>query len=252
MNLLSFLDQWRADFIKDYWECPYCMKIFRLDSDQMDFSYLVTSNDENTNTAAITLSGTFWCPDCLKPSIYLSDYVNCTISRYNNVEFPDYNGDEIQNSYTMIYPEKRGKNYPEYIPEPIRRDYLEAVKIVNHSPKASATLARRCLQGMLVDKWTVSKQKKLYAQIDEIRDRVTEKTFNAIDAVRKIGNIGAHMKNPNVSAIDDSPITASDAEVLIALIEVLIKTWYTDPVNEDRLMDKIISREHVLNSREFL
>ncbi len=43
------------------------------------------------------------------------------------------------------------RHYPDYIPEQIRRDYEEASSILELSPKAAATLLRRCLQGMIRD-----------------------------------------------------------------------------------------------------
>ncbi len=48
---------------------------------------------------------------------------------------------------------ERAKNYPSYIPSPIMDDYREACAIADLSPKASATLSRRCLQGMIRDFW---------------------------------------------------------------------------------------------------
>jgi hypothetical protein len=47
---------------------------------------------------------------------------------------------------------------PDYIPEQIKDDYYEACSILNLSPKASATLARRCLQGMIRDFWGITKK----------------------------------------------------------------------------------------------
>src|SRR4051812_26791478 len=51
----------------------------------------------------------------------------------------------------ILVPESRAKPQPEFIPAPLRADYFEACRIRDLSPKASATLARRCLQGMIRD-----------------------------------------------------------------------------------------------------
>src|SRR5262245_55604552 len=47
----------------------------------------------------------------------------------------------------LLRPESSAKPQPDYIPKAIREDYYEACRIRDLSPKSSATLARRCLQG---------------------------------------------------------------------------------------------------------
>lgn len=85
------------------------------------------------------------------------------------------------------------QTFPDYVPSAILDDYREACLIRDLSPKASATLARRCLQGMIRDFWKV-KAGRLVDEIDAIKDQVDPATWKAIDAVRRIGNIGAHME----------------------------------------------------------
>ncbi|MFZ0703445.1 MAG: DUF4145 domain-containing protein [Candidatus Acidiferrales bacterium] len=90
------------------------------------------------------------------------------------------------------------------------------------SSKASATLSRRCLQGMIRDFWGITKP-NLFQEIDAVRDRVDPQTWGAIDAVRKIGNIGAHMEKDINVIVDVDP---EEAAKLIWLIELLLKDWY--------------------------
>ena len=84
----------------------------------------------------------------------------------------------------------------------MRDDYVQACRIRDLSPKASATLARRCLQGMIRDFAKITK-KRLVDEIDALRELatagnapagVTLESVEAIDHVRSIGNIGAHME----------------------------------------------------------
>ncbi len=124
----------------------------------------------------------------------------------------------------QLLPASTAKPMPDYVPRAIVEDYNEACAIVKLSPKASATLARRALQGMLLDYWKV-KRGTLFDQINEIKDRVDSATWDAIDSVRKIGNIGAHMEN-NINVIVD--VEPEEAEHLIWLIETLINYWYVD------------------------
>lgn len=93
-----------------------------------------------------------------------------------------------------IVPRAVIKQWPSYIPEQIRQDYEEACMILESSPKASATLLRRCLQGMIHDYWNIH-EKNLNAEITALKDRVTPTQWKALDGLRKIGNIGAHMEN---------------------------------------------------------
>ncbi|MFX8102761.1 DUF4145 domain-containing protein, partial [Acinetobacter baumannii] len=77
--------------------------------------------------------------------------------------------------------------------------------------------SRRCLQGMIRDYWGVSKN-TLNEEIKAIKDRIDPIIWQAIDAVRKIGNIGAHMEKDINFIIDVEP---NEAQMLIGLIEML-------------------------------
>ncbi len=121
-----------------------------------------------------------------------------------------------------LLPRSGAKVFPDYIPAAIRQDYEEACLIVNDSPKAAATLARRCLQGMIRDFWQVA-PKRLVDEVEAIKDRVEPETWLAIDAVRSLGNIGAHMEKDVNLVVDVDP---GEAEQLIALIETLLREWY--------------------------
>lgn len=61
------------------------------------------------------------------------------------------------------------------VPGSIKEDYSEAYLIRGLSPKASATLARRALQGMIRDFWSISKA-TLAAELKAIKDTATSLT----------------------------------------------------------------------------
>jgi hypothetical protein len=128
---------------------------------------------------------------------------------------------ELLSEWNLI-PASDAKVFPDYVPVTIRADYAEACAIKKLSPKASATLARRCLQGMIRDFWGISKA-RLIDEIDAIQDKIDSLTWQAIDAVRRVGNIGAHMEKDINVIIDVDP---DEAAQLIGLIELLIKDWY--------------------------
>ncbi|ELS5669470.1 TPA: DUF4145 domain-containing protein [Citrobacter freundii] len=92
------------------------------------------------------------------------------------------------------------------------------------SPKASATLSRRCLQGMIRNVWNV-KPARLVDEIKAIEGQIESGMWKAIDAIRNIGNIGAHMENDINVIVDVDP---DEAEMLIGLLELLIQEWYIE------------------------
>ena len=121
-----------------------------------------------------------------------------------------------------LLPESSANPQPNYIPKAIRDDYYEACRIRELSAKASATLARRCLQGMIRNFWKIKKP-TLKKEIAALESEVDVPTWNAIKAVREVGNIGAHMEKDVNLIIDVEP---REAQLLIGLIETLLKEWY--------------------------
>lgn len=116
---------------------------------------------------------------------------------------------------------------PDYVPEEVRKNYLEACLIKNDSPKASAAMSRRCLQGILRDFWEIpqGKRGKLGAEISFVQDKINPDTFESIKAVREVGDIGAHMEKSVDTIVDVEP---EEASLLIELIETLISDWYVE------------------------
>jgi hypothetical protein len=130
-----------------------------------------------------------------------------------------------------LVPESSAIPQPDYIPDPITESYYEACRIRDLSAKASATLSRRCLQGMIRDFCKIKKG-TLNAEIKELRTQVdqgkappgvTLESVEAIDQVRSIGNIGAHMEQDINLIVDVDP---GEAQALIELIELLFDEWY--------------------------
>ncbi len=125
----------------------------------------------------------------------------------------------------QLLPKSRAKPLPDYIPEEIRTSYEEACLIASDSPKASAAMSRRCLQGIVRDFWEIPSNKRgnLGAEINFIQDRIDSDTLNSITGVREIGDIGAHMEKAVDTIVDVHP---EEADLLIGLIETLIDDWY--------------------------
>lgn len=160
------------------------------------------------------------CPNCQKIS-----------------SFAKYVGSRLPEKIIPLYPSSLAIQFPDYVPEVIRNDYEEAYAIVSASPKASATLSRRCLQGMIRDFWGISKS-TLYEEILSLKDKIPAEQWKVIDALRRIGNIGAHMERDINYIVDIEP---GEAEKLLKLIEHLIQQWYIKRHEQETLYNEIIS-----------
>lgn len=136
----------------------------------------------------------------------------------------------------QLVPQSTAKVLPDYVPSPIVADYREACAIKDLSPKASATLSRRCLQGMIRDFWGISKA-RLFDEIAALEDKVDPLTWSAIDAMRKIGNVGAHMEKDINRIVDVDP---DEADLLIGLIETLITDWYIVRHEREARLKKLV------------
>ncbi|MGL5632893.1 MAG: hypothetical protein ACRDD3_11080, partial [Azovibrio sp.] len=71
-----------------------------------------------------------------------------------------------------------------------------------------------------------------------IKEKVDPTTWAAIDAVRQIGNIGAHMEKDIDLIIDVDP---DEAQMLINLIESLIQDWYVVRHERDERLQNLVS-----------
>ncbi len=147
-------------------------------------------------------------------------------------------------SQWKLRPESSAIPQPDYVPEPIKEDYYEACAIKDLSPKASATLIRRCLQGMIRDFCRISRA-KLIDEIRELRKQadegkspkgVSHESVDAIDNIRGIGNIGAHME-ADISVIID--VDPDEADLLINLAEMLLKEWYVERHNRETRLKQL-------------
>lgn len=208
------------------WLCPYCNQISTKGSyidNVCSFNVLNSIVDEITRPAAIKVS--LYSRHCPNPKC-LRFTVNFTM---DEVIFDRMGWSVKENiSDNRILPIGSTKVFPHYVPTAILNDYKEACLIRELSPKSSATLARRCLQGMIRDVWKVN-EKNLAKEIEAIKDKVESEMWEAIDSIRSIGNIGAHMEKDINIIVDVDP---SEAQLLIELLEMLIQEWYVERHNK--------------------
>ncbi len=218
------------------WTCPFCGRDTTITYENFEVFNFVFAKD-NYNGDQVGYASFIACPNkkCKKIKLTLSLYkFNNRYARDSGVTKPI--PEKIIGSWTII-PQSQAKPMPDYIPKALIEDYNEACIIKNLSPKASATLSRRCLQTMIRNFWKVKDKPNLKQEIDAIKDQVDPITWKAIDSVRSIGNIGAHMEKDINLIIDVDP---KEADLLIQLIEQLIKDWYITRYERDQNMKGII------------
>lgn len=214
------------------WICPFCNTAGVLSSEITD-SVLLDFDLDNADGRRVVRTQVIVCPnpDCRR---YALSAVMYQPSRLGD---PMKLGADHAIKTWLLVPESTAKIYPDYIPSAIRQDYVEACAIQSNSPKAAATLARRALQGMIRDYFGVSKS-RLVDEIEAIKDKVEPSTWDAIDAVRSVGNIGAHMEK-DVNLIID--VSEEEARQLIELLEMLFEDWYVSRHEREQRTQRVIA-----------
>ena len=213
------------------WTCPYCRQIATI-TDENTSGDLHTFNEKNRTGGHLGI----WTHTIVCPNSACRDFtVEARLYKADPVNGWHVVGQPI--SIWRLKPQSDAKPFPDYIPEPLRRDYEEACSIAGLSPKAAATLARRCLQGMIRDFWGISRP-RLVDEIADLSSKVDQTTWAAIDAVRSIGNIGAHMERDINLIVDVEP---EEAGLLLKLVEVLFEEWYVHRHEREAHMKKVVA-----------
>lgn len=210
------------------WQCPHCHHHATLSEDDI--------SEDNVEQLQEAVDGYhklyvqfIVCPNAKCKEITL----RCELTDYHN-----YN--KLRNAWDLI-PDHSAKKFPNYVPRRIREGYIEACKIQTLSPQASAALARRCVEGIINDFWKV-KGRTLFASIEAAKKKNLEKgpidedIWEAVDAVRKVGNIATHMKESSGLIVDIKP---GEAEALIQLIETLIEETYVARAKRKARINKV-------------
>jgi len=208
------------------WQCPYCLHHATIGHEnRTSHHYPFTDGNEHGQQLVQWTATT--CPNqnCRKYTFQAS------IRDSKSLSNGSYALGTPRHSWQLL-PSANMQILPNYVPAPVVADYKEACQIADLSPKASATLARRCLQGMIRDFWKV-KPGRLVDEIKAIEEKVGAEVWTAIESVRKVGNIGAHMEADINVIVDVDP---DEAKLLIGLIETLVDDWYvTRHARDERL-----------------
>jgi hypothetical protein len=214
------------------WTCPYCQRA----------TTIVNENTEDSDLSSeklglIAYTRFILCPniECKKTTVKFELWKGIKKIKYDNS--PKIFQEESLIKSWQLVPASSALVFPDYIPEAIRNDYTEACLILESSPKASATLSRRCIQGIIRDYWKV-KPGWLADEIKQIKDKTDGPTWQAIDAVRSVGNIGAHMEKDVNLLVDIDP---NEATLLIKLIEDLLNGRYATKHDQEQRLKDIVA-----------
>lgn len=204
-------------------QCPFCRHHATLrDGDAAHQSVNIANHDGVTGEAVSVLLTRCPNPKCGKIEVAASH----TTGKYSHTSTGiQLVGGHVRRWWRLV-PESSAQPWPACVPAVLVKDYDEACLIVDKSPKASATLSRRALQGMITDFWGIKpkgKTRTLAKQIEALKSKVDPEVWDAIDALRKVGNIGAHMEKDINVIVDVDP---NEAASLIRLIEMLFEEWY--------------------------
>jgi len=220
--------------------CPFCASVMAVDSSTCASRF---PSFESTNGIPQVMGENSYKNSCIR-----LDFYKCPSCGEYSVMAKGM-GSSVKSVSTIIRPNSLAKQYPNHVPESIRKDYEEACSIVKLSPKASATLLRRCLQGMIRDFWNITGKDTLKQEIDAIEEMVHPEQWKVIQAIRQLGNIGAHMED-NVNLLID--IDAGEAENLIKLVELLIHDWYIRRHEQQQLYADILKANDTKQAKRSL
>jgi hypothetical protein len=215
------------------WQCPSCGLRTEIASDriQQSVTTLIADNAAGPRVFYVSL---IVCPNrlCMQLEVSVAMHV---------LEEDDSGAlcaaERPLKKWNLI-PGPKGKQLPPYVPAEIAREYMEASQIMEISPNASATLARRCLQAIVRDFWGVKKT-FLADELDEIKQRVDPETWDAIEAVRGMGNIGKHLEKGVNVVVDVEP---DEPAALLGLIDYLVEDWYVARRRRQQRLEAIKNR----------
>jgi hypothetical protein len=138
--------------IGENWKCPYCGHAQVLHRDRVDdqWHHQNVKGWKHFGIHPIVSISAIVCANSECRELTLNAILGrSNLSRDDAVEGP-------YKTWTLL-PPSSARPQPNYIPKAIRDNYYEACAICELSPEASATVIRRCLQGMIRDFCSVSR-----------------------------------------------------------------------------------------------
>lgn len=206
-------------------KCPHCLVEVHKDFAKRDVQHFQGTFIANNSGNALSQwkTASMVCPACSKGIIQLLE-----VDNNNSVR-----------ALMQVVPFASSRNpVPGEVPADLAEDFTEAALVLELSPKASAALSRRCLQGILRNNGFT--QKDLAPAIQAAIDSRTlpARLGSILDAVRNIGNFAAHpTKDKNTGEI--LPVEPHEAEWNLEVLESLFEFYYVLPAREQSKIDAL-------------
>lgn len=131
------------------------------------------------------------------------------------------------------------------VPISISSDYIEACNVLPISPKASAALARRCLQNILNSHGyagrDLAKQIDLVLGETDASKALGSALRDTIDAIRNFGNFSAHPID-NQTTLQIIDVEPEEAEWCLQILEEMFDHFYVRPA-------EVAARKAALNAK---
>lgn len=209
------------------WVCPHCGTTVTLQTSNVNHGHGSAAIDTAAENEGISIDWeTTKCPSksCGK---FVVD-VSVHFGRMGKYPHGGRNGQVTANAdrpvgigYARFEP-RIGVPLSSHVPQVVKDDYEEACLIRDLSPKASATLCRRALQGMIRDFHGVVKG-TLHEELAAIKTLCDSEMFDAMMGLKGVGNIGAHPEK-DINLIVD--VEEGEVDTLLELLRILDKDWY--------------------------
>ncbi|MGY3452865.1 DUF4145 domain-containing protein [Bradyrhizobium sp. USDA 4353] len=176
---------------------------------------------------------TAYCPECKRVII----------------EVALKNGKTSEPNWELIVPRGAARGpVPTEVPSNIACDYLEACEVLTISAKASAALARRCLQAMLRSAGykakDLAKEVELLLNEADPKKALTHQLRETVDAIRNFGNFSVHPIDDKTT-LQIIEVEPHEAEWCLDVIEELFQHFYVGPAiakaKKDALNAKLVA-----------
>ena len=124
------------------------------------------------------------------------------------------------------------KPTPNEVPPHIKEDFEDACRVLPISPKASATLSRRCLQVLLREQGYT--QRNLIDQITALLGGTDPKKYlpsvlhDTVDTIRNFGNFAAHPITDQTT-LQVISVEPGEAEWCLDILEEMFDHYYVKP-----------------------
>jgi hypothetical protein len=142
--------------------------------------------------------------------------------------------------WQMAWPKEQVICIDERVPIEIRKDLNSANTLIDISPDAAAGLARRALERIL-KKHLELKGRDLDALITASEDFLHPRIFGILDAVRKTGNFGAHLKE-DADTEELFFVENDEARLAVRAVVDLALDWFVENVKAQEFLQQITKK----------